>query len=535
MPLIQVYRSLCPGRPLPKPRYATLRSLHEPGLSPTQTTALDAGALVLYFPAPQTVTGEDVLELHIHGGPAIVKAVLAAIPRCAEQMAETQQSTGSNCAIAPTTNTPPLRPIRYAEPGEFTRRAFLNGRLDIPQIEALSETLDAETEQQRRLAVQGTGSSLSTRYETWRRQLLQARAELEAMIDFSEDQHFDESIDELMSSVGGQVRLLLQHIQLHIGNAAKGELLRNGIRIALLGAPNAGKSSLLNLIVGREAAIVSSEQGTTRDIVDVTVDIGGWLCRFGDMAGLRSTTDDDNNAERHKVGAVEREGIRRAKAKALESDVVIVVLSLEETTPEEKAFVSLELEVIQATQTCLNQGKKVLVVVNKTDKTPVDSNIDAYDRYVQDVRAKLPSVHPADILFISCEEAREQKAGELDPGNIQTLLRTLQKTFKEMSAPSTLPADHDGHVGDSYYTESLGVTYRQSSNLKLCAENLASFLNQLPQPVSDNGTGPASSGTSEVDIVMAAENLRHAADCLSKITGRGDAGDVEEVLGVIFE
>ncbi|KAI5300013.1 tetrahydrofolate synthase [Ascosphaera pollenicola] len=267
-----IYESLCPGRPLPKPRFAALRSLHEPGSPPSESTALDSGAVVLYFPAPRTVTGEDVLELHIHGGPAIVKAVLGAIPKCAEGSVSQQGVT-----LSP---VPPIHQIRYAEPGEFTRRAFLNNRLDIPQIEALGETLDAETEQQRRLAVQGTVSSLSSRYETWRQQLLEARGELEALIDFSEDQHFDESIHDFMVSVGTQIRRLLQQINLHVDNAAKGELMRNGIKIALLGAPNAGKSSLLNQIVGREAAIVSNEQGTTRDIVDVSVDIGGWLCRY---------------------------------------------------------------------------------------------------------------------------------------------------------------------------------------------------------------------------------------------------------------
>lgn len=459
------------------------------------------------------------MELHVHGGPAIVKAVLGAIPKCVDQSGSVQRTELSSL--------PSMSPIRYAEAGEFTRRAFLNNRLDIPQIEALGETLDAETEQQRQLAVQGTVSSLSSRYEAWRQQLLEARGELEALIDFSEDQHFDESIGDFMVSIGTQVRRLLQQINLHVENAAKGELMRNGIKIALLGAPNAGKSSLLNQIVGREAAIVSNEQGTTRDIVDVSVDIGGWLCRFGDMAGLRSASGGAGRI----VGAIETEGIRRAKARALESDVVIVVLSLEDAPDGHTASIFLEPEVIEATQTCLDQGKNMLVVVNKIDKAATSS--DVREQCIQAVREKLPDIQRSDILFISCEEAQTRMMDKSDPGNIQTFLGALQQLFKRMAAPSRLPTDYDAHIGNSYYTESLGVTYRQKANLELCAESLRLFLDQIPQAAG--GIHDASIEDGDVDIVMAAENLRQAADCLSKITGRGDSGDVEEVLGVVFE
>lgn len=167
----KVYQALCPDTTLPKPRYAAVRTLYEPSPSKTKQSVLDSNALIFYFPAPRTATGEDILELHVHGGPAIVKAVLAAIG-----------SLNSR-----------TQPIRYAEPGEFTRRAFLNDRLDLPQIEALGDTLNAVTEEQRRLSVQGTTSGLAKRYEEWRQMLLYARGELEALIDFSEDQHFDES------------------------------------------------------------------------------------------------------------------------------------------------------------------------------------------------------------------------------------------------------------------------------------------------------------------------------------------------------
>jgi tRNA modification GTPase len=297
----QIYEGLCPSAPFPKPRHATLRKLYSPHLPPSPSTLLDSGALVLYFPAPNTVTGENVLELHVHGGPAIVRAVLGAIPECVKvPRADSSRARHS---------------IRYAEPGEFTRRAFANNRMDLPQIESLGETLSATTEQQRKLSVRGTTSSLAVRYERWRMLLLAARGELEALIDFSEDQHFDESPALLCASVAEQVKSLRVQMEAHVANAVRGELLRSGISVALLGAPNAGKSSLLNRIVGRDAAIVSQEAGTTRDVVEVGVDLGGWLVKIGDMAGLRRA----GLVGPEVVGAVEQEGIKRAKQRALES------------------------------------------------------------------------------------------------------------------------------------------------------------------------------------------------------------------------
>jgi tRNA modification GTPase len=276
---------LCPNQIPLKPRKATLRDLYDPSDS---NNVLDS-ALVLHFPAPKTVTGEDILELHIHGGHATVKAVLAAIGQCQSK-----------------------HTIRYAEAGEFTRRAFQNDRLDLGQVEALSDALSAETEQQRRAAMRGNSGKLGRTYEEWRQLLLAARGELEALIDFSEDQHFDESPAQLMGNVTRQIGPILSAIRRHQAGSRCGELLKRGIRISLLGPPNAGKSSLLNIIVDREASIVNEEAGTTRDIVEVSVDIGGYLCVFADTAGLRSMS----------VGAVEQEGIRRAKAKAKDSDLV---------------------------------------------------------------------------------------------------------------------------------------------------------------------------------------------------------------------
>ncbi|KAF7591992.1 mitochondrial splicing system protein [Aspergillus hancockii] len=512
---VQVYQALCPRAPLPRPRVAAVRTLYNPTHDLSIGSVLDAGALVLYFPGPKTVTGEDVLELHLHGGPAIVKSVLTAISR--------------------TSRSDLL--IRYADPGEFTRRAFMNNRLDLPQIEALGDTLSADTEQQRRLAVRGASNTLSRRYEQWRQQLLYARGELEALIDFAEDQHFDESSDDLILSVASQVQALQAQVYFHIQNASKGELLRHGIKVALLGAPNAGKSSLLNRVVGKEAAIVSTEEGTTRDIVDVGVDLSGWYCKLGDMAGIRSELA--NGKESVMIGAVEQEGIRRAKARALESDVVIVVLSLEKGVSS--TVLSAEQEVVDAANDCVEAGKCIVIAINKCDQLSQGDRSGQVlpPQLVTTVGELFPTVPQKRIFGISCREAQLNPLLEQeDPGHLQGFLRGLISTFEEIASPLGIVGDANGEYDMSYWEDSLGVTHRQSSNLQRCLQHLEDFLAQTSKtkaPLASGLDHGQQSIEMEVDIVTAAEHLRFAADALVKITGKGESGDVEDVLGVVFE
>jgi tRNA modification GTPase len=443
------------------------------------------------------VTGEDVLELHVHGGPAIVRAVLAAIPQCS--MSHEASSSRRHS-------------IRYAEPGEFTRRAFANNRMDLPQIESLGETLSASTEQQRMISVRGTTSSLAVQYEHWRKLLLDARGELEALIDFSEDQHFDESPAILCASVAEQVRALRAQMEAHIANAVRGELLRNGISVALLGAPNAGKSSLLNRIVGRDAAIVSQEAGTTRDVVEVGLDLSGWLVKIGDMAGLRRA----GLVGAQAVGAVEQEGIKRAKQRALESDLVIVV---------QDATAEMDPEVMETAKQCVDLGINVVVAVNKVDRLDGDESVkDAWHNRLQAVL----DVATDRVAFISCNASTTTTA--TDPGNIQFFLNTLLDTFKNMTA--ALAPDSDPDPG--LWQESLGATERQRLLLSECLAYLETFLTAVtPRALASEPT--LTDEDDEVDIVVAAESLRSAAEALARITGRGESGDVEEVLGVVFE
>ncbi|KAL5426285.1 hypothetical protein PMIN04_001981 [Paraphaeosphaeria minitans] len=498
----RVYERLCPSKPLPEPRSAALRKLYAPNAPPSTSTLLDSGALVLYFPAPHTVTGDDVLELHVHGGPAIVRAVLAAIPQCTEPL------TGANEAVGS---------IRYAEPGEFTRRAFANNRMDLPQIESLGETLSATTEQQRMLSVRGTTSTLAARYEQWRQLLLYARGELEALIDFSEDQHFDESPAMLCASVARQIQTLSTLMEAHVANAVRGELLRSGISVALLGAPNAGKSSLLNRIVGREAAIVSQEAGTTRDIVEVGVDLGGWLVKIGDMAGLRKA----GLVGADVVGAVEQEGIKRAKQRALQSDVLIVV---------QDATADVDTEVAETTKQCVELGVNVVVVINKVDQSDDPRLVDGWKTRL---RASL-GIPLEKMFFVSCRDAEElAREHSSDPGHIQVFLQGLLGTFAEMTAALVPEADPD----PSIWQESLGATERQRALLSECLSHLGSFLDAVQDPLQDQSNPQARDDEEpdSTDIVVAAESLRLAADTLARITGRGEDGGVEEVLGVVFE
>ncbi|KAK5172539.1 mitochondrial splicing system protein [Saxophila tyrrhenica] len=506
---LSIYQALCPRKEAPKPRYATLRSLYEPDRPPTPDNVLDSNALILYFPAPRTVTGEDVLELHVHGGPAVVKAVLAAISRC----------SGSGT-------------VRYAEPGEFTRRAFMNDRLDLTRVEALGDTLSATTEQQRRLSVRGTTNNLAKRYEQWRQQLLYARGELEALIDFSEDQHFDESPNELCASVAAQVEVLRRLIQAHSRNAVRGEMLRNGIAIALLGAPNAGKSSLLNCIVGRQAAIVSQEAGTTRDVVEVGIDLGGYFCRLGDTAGLRKARHEATQSAQMQevIGQIEQEGMRRAKERAAESDVVIVVLSFEYVDGTYQ--LSLDQEVISSAAQLVQEKDNVIVVINKQDTAPQPS---AREAAVQTVMQALPGISADRIHLISCKEAAEGTPAPSPTashaGNMQTFLNGLTSHFHDMTAAITPDGTND--ADPSIWQDSLGASERHRLLLDQCSGWLDAFIAEVQQPEDASAGNGQNSG--EADIVVAAEHLRAAADCLAKITGKGEAGDVEEVLGVVFE
>ncbi|MEM9573831.1 MAG: tRNA uridine-5-carboxymethylaminomethyl(34) synthesis GTPase MnmE [Pseudomonadota bacterium] len=262
---------------LPNPREATLKLLKS-----TEGDVIDE-AIVLWFPGPGSFTGEDVAEFHLHGGKAVVARLL-------------DLATD-------------IDGIRLAEAGEFTQRAFANGKMDLTEAEGLADLIDAETESQRKIAQYLVGGGLKDLYDDWQEQLLNARASIEADIDFADE-------DDVPGSVADQVwddmNQLKQAIDAHLASFGSAERIRDGFRISLIGNPNVGKSSLLNALAGSDRAIVSDEAGTTRDVVEVRLDLGGYLVLIADTAGLREG-----------AGAVESEGIKRSLLAAKSSDLVL--------------------------------------------------------------------------------------------------------------------------------------------------------------------------------------------------------------------
>nr|WP_314256457.1 tRNA uridine-5-carboxymethylaminomethyl(34) synthesis GTPase MnmE [uncultured Devosia sp.] len=259
---------------LPSPRKLSLRAIGQESL-------LDRG-LVAWFPAPHSFTGEDCAELQVHGSPAGVRAILKLL-------------VGQGA--------------RLAEAGEFTRRAFENGKLDLVEIEGLGDLLEAETENQRRQALARFEGGLTQRVDGWRDQLLDLRAEIEARLDFSDEGDVE---DALPAQFGASIEALRADIGTALDSLESGRIVREGIRVALAGAPNAGKSSLLNALAKSDIAIVTDEAGTTRDVREVPLDIAGQLYILLDLAGLRET---DSKAE--------AEGVRRARAAIDQADIVL--------------------------------------------------------------------------------------------------------------------------------------------------------------------------------------------------------------------
>jgi len=270
---------------IPEPRKAHLARLHDP-----QSGEIIDEALGLWFPAPNSETGEDTAELQLHGGRAVIAATVAALGR--------------------------IDGLRPAEAGEFTRRAFENGKLDLTAVEGLADLVGAETEGQRRQAFRQMKGLLGNRAEDWRQRLIQALALVEARIDFSDEADVPE---DLVSPALTIVRQLGAEIESALADGGRGERLREGLVVAIAGPPNAGKSTLLNRIARREAAIVSPYAGTTRDVIEVHLDLGGVPVTLLDTAGIRDTDD-----------PVEREGVRRARDRAAAADLVLWVEDMSE-------------------------------------------------------------------------------------------------------------------------------------------------------------------------------------------------------------
>ena len=401
-----ILRALMGADGLPTSRYATFAALRDPGTG----EVLDRG-LVLWFPGPGSFTGEDVVELHCHGGGAVVTAFLAVL------------GGFDGC--------------RLAEAGEFTRRAFQNGKMDLTQAEGLADLIAAETEAQRRQAQRQMAGELGQIYEGWRADLINALAHLEADIDFP-----DEDLPNGMTQRQRPVLARLAgELSAHLDDNHRGERLRDGCHMVILGAPNVGKSSLLNALAHRDAVIVSAQAGTTRDIVEVSLNLGGYPVVLADTAGLRDSDD-----------AIEEEGVRRARARGAQADLKIVLYDCAATAEPDEDVLALA-----------DDG---LLVASKVDLAPVP---------------------PRMGLGVST------KTGQ----GLESLSAKLtQEAARRMSAngpPGLTRARHRQGLAD-------------------CRDALNRALEQ------DDGE-------------FMAEDVRLAARCLGRITGRVD---VDDILDVVF-
>ncbi|CAC5401256.1 mnmE [Mytilus coruscus] len=446
---------------LPRPKYAKLRTLFDQ----TENIPIDHG-LVLWFPAPKSFTGEDCVEFQIHGGPAVEAAMAMTLSK--------------------------IPGLRQAEAGEFTKRAFLNNKLDLTEIEGLGDLIHAETEAQRRQALRQMEGNLGKLYDRWRSCIIKMMANVEAFIDFSEDENIEEDI---INHVNKEVKDILLEIENHLHDNRRGERLRSGVRVTILGEPNVGKSSLLNLIAQRPAAIVSDIAGTTRDIVESAVNIGGYPVLLSDTAGLRES---DN--------VIEKEGVRRALDRAKNSDLKVIMLSAKDIVKKFQDDEMFDLRVYieetlkqlglsehdvagnmfsdkqHSTSDNIDKGEEILIIINKTDL--IQEGI---------VKTVINSNEKLQICAVSCTK---------EDGIIE-FLEVLTKKLETLCGnplsgnPSLTQARHRQHLCN-------------------CVSQL-----HLYQHFIDID-----------DVVLAAQSLRRGTREIGKITGKITS---EDILDVIFK
>ncbi|XP_060640888.2 tRNA modification GTPase GTPBP3, mitochondrial [Anolis sagrei] len=421
----------------PLARTAALRRIRQPDSGET----LDRG-LVLWFPGPGSFTGEDVAEYHVHGGPAVVSGILNALGG--------------------------LPRLRLAEPGEFTKRAFQNGKLDLTAAEGLGDLIHAETEGQRRQALRQMEGELGALYQRWSQTLTKALAHLEAYIDFSEDDNIEGGV---LVQVEEAVASLAQELETHLQDGRRGERLRDGIRVVIAGPTNAGKSSLLNQLCQKPAAIVSPVAGTTRDVVEAALNLNGIPIVLSDTAGLRETGD-----------AVEKEGVDRARQRVLTADLVLAVLDAAEVSQRPEQLTALLLDVLPANDP--THSRPWLLVLNKADLLAREAKAV--------LEAACAGMGPSPACLLSC------KTGD----GIGPFLQTLGERLSDLCG--------DPQVGSPSPTRA-----RHRLGLTQCLDALGRFGHYR-----------------SVDLALAAEELRQARRQLGRLTGQVGS---EEILTLIFQ
>ncbi|XP_066992881.2 tRNA modification GTPase GTPBP3, mitochondrial isoform X1 [Anabrus simplex] len=444
---------------MPSPRRAVLRAFTDPETG----EILDRGILI-WFPGPYSFTGEDSCEFQVHGGPAVITAILSGLGK--------------------------LPGFRPAEPGEFTRRAFHLGKLDLTEVEGLADLIDAETEVQRRQALLQMGGMLSNLYNNWRQMLVKNVAHVEAYIDFGEDESIE---DNVMTQIDDSVTQLINIIKNHLSTGRCGERLRDGVRTVIVGEPNVGKSSLLNAICQRPAAIVTPFAGTTRDVIELHLNIGGYPVLLTDTAGLHNASRDE----------VEIEGMKRARTATDLADLILLVVDATRCLPQNTFETFLENYVE-------NLGLRTVslqhILVNKFDGTDfrITSSNDELKQYVIilnkiDLIENLSNLHDivnkySNVVPVSCKT---------EDGFPHLFRIITQHLITLCGSPSHLHP-----------------TLTQARHRHHLLECVASLEKYIEFSKNDN------------DIVFAAQQLRNATRHIGKITG---CVSTEQILDVIFK
>eukprot|EP00099_Drosophila_melanogaster_P023477 NP_651251.3 uncharacterized protein Dmel_CG18528 [Drosophila melanogaster] len=426
----------------PKARQAYLKSFYHPA----SKEMIDRG-LLLWFPGPASFTGEDSCEFQVHGSLAVIAAMLDALGK--------------------------VDGLRPAEPGEFTKRAFFGGKLDLTEVEGLADLIHAETEAQRKQALLQSTGALARLYDNWRRRLIRCAAHLEAYIDFAEEEQIEGGI---ILQLGKELKAVKREIREHLSDQRQGELLRDGVRTVIIGAPNVGKSSLLNLLCQRSVSIVTDQAGTTRDIIETMHNFGGYPVVFSDTAGLRRYTTD----------SIEQEGMQRAKNCLVQSDLILLLAeakNIAQLTHDDAVapFVDSYLgELDIPLDMC--SGKRLQLVANKTD-TLTDEEHQQLDKL-------------SNVLAISCHK----------PDKMPVFLGSLEKQLQELCGE---PRAENPRITNTRYRQ----------QLERCIENIDIFLRDYRPDVYP-------------DMAIAASKLRNSVRCIERITGHISC---EDILDVVFK
>jgi len=451
---------------LPKPRYMTRCTLY----APCSETLLDTKASrevldeiqIVYYRAPKSYTGEDMIELFTHGSVSVVRDVLTAL--------------GSLSGFMP------------AQPGEFTQRALRNGKMDLTAVEGIHDLIVAETSLQRQLALRALQGETGHLYSTWSATITRCLAHVEALIDFGEDEMID---PQHIQHIVDEIRALHSSIETYLVHGYKGELIRDGIRVVLVGRPNAGKSSLLNRLAQRDIAIVSPIKGTTRDVLETRVDIGGHVVIMSDTAGLNPATTDP----------IEIEGIRRARKVIEDAHFLLALLDIEpeqasllsERLKEPHLFFSLLWPHHEETfKTVLARPDRSILVINKVDL--LNLHVTSLPSQSCPQQFAPPQCPELPVCFVSCHTGY----------GLDELIRTLEHQIAKL------------FEGTPHLDGTLLARARHRIHLSQCVRWLSRFLE-----------------THHVrQVELAAEDLRQAVKCLGRITGHVD---VEDILDVIFK